>query len=291
MAGWDGILTELSNYKNPLDTVRQQYIQQMFELTKRNVILYHSAFLTKPVRNVDINDSDMSGFMNAVHGLDAALGLDLILHTPGGDPMAAESIVNYLRSKFNKDIRVIVPHMAMSAGTMIACAARVILMGKHSSLGPIDPQFNGIPAYDLMQLFREAKQGMTSGTNETAFWQKVLDDHPYIHMYRAIKAIELSETLAREWLGSCMYDETTDKVTIDQIVASLNENIKSKSHDRHFGADKCRSFGLKVNMLEDDNSLQDAVLSIFHTTTITFSKSNAIKIIESQNGSPYIVSN
>jgi ClpP class serine protease len=29
--------------------------------------------------------------------------------------------------------------MAMSAATMIACAADVIVMGKHSFLGPIDP--------------------------------------------------------------------------------------------------------------------------------------------------------
>ena len=45
-------------------------------------------------------------------------GLDLILHTPGGFPEAAESIVKYLRSKFSTNIRVIVPHLSMSAGTM-----------------------------------------------------------------------------------------------------------------------------------------------------------------------------
>ena len=76
-------------------------------------------------------------------------GLDLILHTPGGFPEAAESIVKYLRSKFSTNIRVIVPHLSMSAGTMIACAGKEIVMGKHSSLGPIDPQFNGIPVYSL----------------------------------------------------------------------------------------------------------------------------------------------
>ena len=50
------------------------------------------------------------------------------------DPAAAEAIVNYLRLKFDYDIRVIVPQLAMSAGTMIACAAKEIIIGKQSSL-------------------------------------------------------------------------------------------------------------------------------------------------------------
>ena len=36
---------------------------------------------------------------------------------------------------------------------MIACCGKEIVMGKHSSLGPIDPQFNGIPAYDILQMY------------------------------------------------------------------------------------------------------------------------------------------
>lgn len=96
--------------------------------------------------------------MNTVRGLDCSKGLDLILHTPGGSPMAAEAIVKYLRSKFGKDIRVIVPQLAMSAGTMIACSAKEIVMGKQSSLGPIDPQLNGIPAYSIQNEFEDAKQ-------------------------------------------------------------------------------------------------------------------------------------
>ncbi len=63
----------------------------------------------------------------------------MILHTPGGDIAATESIVDYLYCMFDKDIRVIVPQISMSAGTMIALASKEIVMGKHSNLGPIDP--------------------------------------------------------------------------------------------------------------------------------------------------------
>ena len=137
---------------------RRNYLKELSDYTGRNVIAYYSSWLSRQGQpNLDINDSDMTGFMNCIHGLDCTKGLDLILHTPGGSPAAAEAIVNYLRSKFNNDIRVIVPQLAMSAGTMIACSAKVIIMGKQSSLGPIDPQFNGIPAYNIMMEFEEAR--------------------------------------------------------------------------------------------------------------------------------------
>ena len=142
MAGWDEILREIQTTPGSFDVVRRKYLDKLSKYTGRNVIAYYSGFLTKPTApNTDINDSDMSGFMNALKGIDPTKGLDLLLHTPGGNPTAAESIVKYLRTKFDSDIRIIVPHMAMSAGTMIACCGKEIVMGKHSSLGPIDPQF------------------------------------------------------------------------------------------------------------------------------------------------------
>ena len=83
MAGWDDILTELNHTMSPSDFVRRKYLKQLSECTGRNTIAYYSAFLTRPnVQNIDINDSDMTGFMNALKGMDCTKGLDLILHTP-----------------------------------------------------------------------------------------------------------------------------------------------------------------------------------------------------------------
>jgi ClpP class serine protease len=93
--------------------------------------------------------------MSACHNVEKTKGLDLILHTPGGDLAATESIVNYLKSMF-ADIRVIVPQLAMSAGTIMACAARSIVMGKQSSLGPIDPQLGGRSAHGILEEFEQA---------------------------------------------------------------------------------------------------------------------------------------
>jgi ClpP class serine protease len=69
-------------------------------------------------------DADKEMFMTAVHKLDKGIGLDLIINTPGGDIAATESIIDYLYKMFGKDIVIFVPQIAMSAGTLMACAAK-----------------------------------------------------------------------------------------------------------------------------------------------------------------------
>lgn len=284
MAGWDEVLKELNETMSQADFVRRKYLKKLAEYTGRNVIAYYSGFLNKPNEsNTDINDLDMTRFMNSLRGMDCSKGLDLILHTPGGSPAAAEAIINYLRSKFNKDIRVIIPQIAMSAGTMMACSAKTIIMGKQSSLGPVDPQFNGIPAYNIKMEFEEAKKDLASNPEHAQYWAIKLQQYPAAFLKTAIDAIQLSSTLLREWLSTCMFEES-DKEIVDSIVAKLNEHDDSKTHGRHFNVEFCKSIGLKIELLEEDDELQDAVLSIHHAYMLTLGGTDAVKIIESNNG-------
>lgn len=285
MANWSDVFQEIQGTKSQFDSVRLKYLQELFGRTGRNIVSYYSAWLSKAtIPNLDISDADMTGFMTAVNGLDCTKGLDLILHTPGGDPAAAEAIVSYLRQKFNNDIRVIVPQLAMSAGTMIACAGKEIIMGRQSSLGPIDPQFAGIPAYNIKMEFEEAKEDLAKNPNNANYWAIKLQQYPAAFMKSAIDAIELSSELVRNWLGSCMFDRSKDATKIDDIVNCLNEHDNSKVHNRHFSADTCRRFGLNIKMMEDDNDLQDSILSLHHACMLTLEATPAVKIIENQNG-------
>ena len=106
---------------NAQQVVRKKYLTLLHQHTKRNLIAYYSGWLSKgSVFLSDINDEDKNGFMTTVHKLDRKLGLDLILHTPGGGIAATQSIVTYLQKMFGNDIRVFVPQISMSAGTIIA---------------------------------------------------------------------------------------------------------------------------------------------------------------------------
>ena len=161
MANWNEIMNEIKQQQSlgtSLDIVRRKYIKELNVLTGRNVICYYSGFLSNSNHpDVAINDNDMTGFMTAINKLDKNKGLDLIMHSPGGEVTATEAIGNYLREVFGNDIRVIVPQLAMSGGTMLTCIGKKIIMGKHSNIGPVDPQIGGTPCYGIIQEFEKAK--------------------------------------------------------------------------------------------------------------------------------------
>ena len=71
--------------------------------------------------------------------------IDIVLHTLGGDALAAEMVADAIRSH-KGPTRAYVPYIAMSAGTMIALAAKDLYMGSTATLGPIDTQYWGFPA-------------------------------------------------------------------------------------------------------------------------------------------------
>lgn len=141
MANWSEILDDVNTYQDSigrLNAIRQENLEKINSITGRNVISYYSGWLKNPeAPNIQINDNDINALMNAIYKLDSSKGLDIILHTPGGDIAATESIVNYLQSVFSNNIRAIIPQLSMSAGTMIALSCNSIIMGKQSSLGPI----------------------------------------------------------------------------------------------------------------------------------------------------------
>ena len=299
MPTWGELLIELQPHKNSdgtdtpglsLDQLRGKYLKKLSEKTGRNIISYYSGWLKQGKnQTIDINDSDITGFMNAIHGLDCTKGVDIILHTPGGNPTATEGIVKYLHNKFGKDIRVIVPQMAMSAGTMLACASKEILMGAHSCLGPIDPQYGGIPAYNIIKEFKEAKTDLENNPSSKEYWKIQFDKYPAAFFYSVCDAIKLSEILVAEWLKEYMfYEEDKQDVTkkVNRIISKLNSN--NKSHSRHFTYDSCSSIGLNVSKIEDDQELQNLILSVHHSYIITLDASSATKIIENQNGQRFI---
>ncbi|MGA2545211.1 MAG: serine protease [Rectinemataceae bacterium] len=69
--------------------------------------------------------------------------LSLFLYSRGGQTAAAWSIANLLK-QFCKQFEVIVPARAHSAATIICLGASSIIMTKQATLGPIDPNFNGL---------------------------------------------------------------------------------------------------------------------------------------------------
>lgn len=290
MPNWNEVLRQLQGYQDrarkSLDLVRRRYLKKLRKHTGRNVIAYYSGFLSKPnVAQSEITDEDKNGFMMAIHRLDRPLGLDLILHTQGGSIAATESIVDYLRRMFSSNIRAIVPQIAMSAGTMIACSCQEIVMAKHSSLGPIDPHLRGIPAAGVKDEFARACKEVKEDKSKIPIWQAIIGQYRPGFLSQCENVIKWSEQFVRTQLEATMFEGTKDaSKRARKIVKKLADYSGNKNHGRHIHIDECDEIGLNVSPLEDDPTLQDLVLTLHHCYMHVFQNTLAFKMIENHLG-------
>ena len=294
MPRWGELIKEIKKLvengeKAPYDLIRRKYLLKLFEYTKRPTIVYASAWTNGKSGHVSIDEGDRKGFMEAINGLKSDQ-LDLIIHSPGGSAEETERIVKYLREKFNH-IRAIIPYSAMSAATMLACSADEIIMAKHSYMGPIDPQVSivgkgFIPAQAILDEFEQAKKEILTNPETMRVWVPLLQPIAGKGILKVCEnLIELSRDLVKEWLKNYMFKEEPDATTKSEKIAEyLSDHNNFKTHGRGLNYKDLSRLGLKIQLLEDDQNLQDRVLSVFHAYDLTFDKTDAVKIIENHKG-------
>lgn len=140
------------------------------------------------VRYIDIDDAE--DVIRAIRDTDPETPIDIVLHTPGGLVIASLQIAAAL-SQHRGRVTAIVPHLAMSGGTLIALAADRIIMAPHAMLGPIDPQINGFPAASLARVVRE--KPIAEIDDQTLIWADIGE-----------KATHQVAAAANKLLGRCM---------------------------------------------------------------------------------------
>jgi hypothetical protein len=230
-----------------------------------------------------ITNEDINGLMATIYGMDWRRNLTLILHTPGGVTNATESIVAYLRSKFD-DIEVIIPTFAMSAGTMISLASNRIVMGRQSQLGPIDPQFvfgNGVlSAGAVVDQFERAKKEILADRATAHVWAPILQAVGPALLQEAQNALAYGERMVAQWLERYMFKGRPDAPEDAARAAHhFNDASMHKSHGRRIDRDEARTNGIVVEDLETDQILQDQVLTAYHLATIIFEQTPAAKFM------------
>ena len=181
------------------------------------------SFLGIPLaRYIDIDDSER--VLRAIRAAQKDVPIDIILHTPGGLALAATQIAMALKAHPSKKT-VIVPHYAMSGGTLIAFAADSIIMDPHAALGPVDPQLGdaqgSYPATSLLQVVSKKK------IDE-------MDDKTLIYAEEARKAMEQMRSLLRKILEGKCGGENLETI--------IEEFVSGKyTHDHPFMAEQARS--------------------------------------------------
>ncbi|WP_025270452.1 SDH family Clp fold serine proteinase [Hippea sp. KM1] len=177
------------------------------------------------MRFLDIEDSE--AILRAIRITPEDMPIDMIIHTPGGVALAATQIANALADRKAK-VRVIVPHYAMSGGTLIALAADEIIMDDYAVLGPIDPQLGSEPAASIVKI-KELKE------------IKDISDETLIKIDVSQKALKQMHATAKSILIKKGYDEDT----ADRIAKELSSG--KWTHDYPITVNQAKELGLKIS--------------------------------------------
>jgi Serine dehydrogenase proteinase len=211
--------------------LRQLLIRDIQAETGRTLLVYF-AVVTDPRAQIVIGDDAYFAEMLR----DAKGGaVDLMIETPGGFTDPTEKIVSVLRT-LAPDLRVVVPCLAKSNGTMLALAGSNIVMGPTSELGPADPFItispgNAVPAHFL------------KGPNVDPIIAKIAE-----------YAIAHTMKLAGDLLSSgMMKGKTQDE--IKHVVQALASREQYPSHGSVIDADEAVRLGLSVTKLGPDDEL------------------------------------
>jgi hypothetical protein len=286
MSTWD----EIVNQTDPLNNFFN-YIEKISEHTKNTTICYLTAFtVLKPAVPSpfhSIIDQDMQGFMTCSKGI-GKKKLDLIIHTPGGDYEATKRIINYLHETYEY-IRVFVPHMAMSGGTLIACGADEIYMGPYSSLGPTDPQVyinnNFVPIDAVINEFEEAFKEVKDDPSKALLWNERLKMLP-LGQFKAIENMKLnSQKYLEELLLLRNLKNNPDKSK--KAAEYFNSYNNASTHGKGVSLQVAKEY-LNVKDLRVDKLLEDYVLSVYHASSLLFQRTSIQKIIANNRHKSYI---
>lgn len=208
-----------------------------------------------------INDGMYYTIRNLLDKHPISDGLFLVLDTPGGDQMYAYRTMKYLDNLYkNKPVYVIVPDMAMSAGTLMALGADKIYMFPDSCLGPLDPQ-KPHPEDDTMISTLDIRDAISIIAAQTAAATRIiLQDNLEVGMPKTL-AINLATDSAVK-----LFQPITSK--IDPY--HLNESVRVSELNSMYGARL-----LMMRMTKEDPSKAISISSdltnnyMFHGYAIT----------------------
>jgi ClpP class serine protease len=182
------------------------------------------SFLGIPVaRYIDIEDSE--AVLTAIRLTPDNVPLDIVLHTPGGLVLAAEQIAEALK-RHPATVTVLIPHYAMSGGTLIALAARELIMDPNAVLGPVDPQIGEYPAVSILRAVEQPNPNR--------------DDRTLILADIAHKALRQVKETVLGLLRDRMPEEQAE-----MVADALTQGYWT--HDYPINEDQARALGLKVS--------------------------------------------
>lgn len=262
---------------------RRRIIQAIENRINSKVISYTAAF-ENPLSG--ISSKDIMPYEDMLTSIGNVESIALIMHSPGGDPNAAEKIIKMTRS-YCENFKFIVPNSAKSAATLISLGADEILMGHLSELGPIDPQItyrlpNGQwvmrPGQSIIDSFQKIKEDIDRSNRLSQAYIPILNNIDIALLDYAEKQRERSGELAKSLLQKYMLKDDLNKAS--EIATYLADANKHLSHGKLIDRTEALALGLNVTFLDKESDLWKLIWELHCRTTMAVNSGKSIKVIE-----------
>jgi len=221
-------------------------------LRGRPLLVYTTKYPGAPPKApISITVEDVDGFTDLLGCVQGSEEVDVLIHSPGGSPEATERIVGLLRTTFKK-VYFLVPHSAYSAATMLALSGNEIVLHPSATLGPIDPQVNGVPARSTQRGFNKVRDILREQGPEAIPAYAPLIEKLTLELLEICEdSLSLSKELAREWLTNYMFagDESAAE-KIETAIEFFSNYDQHKTHSRPFTFAKLEHLKLKIRLAE-----------------------------------------
>jgi hypothetical protein len=242
------------NLGNEILTMRLACYESIEKIRQRPLLIYASKFINAlpgTPNNIDISDID--GFTDLVQSIRGkSKSVDVLLHSPGGQPDATERIVHILRNDFD-EVHFIVPHSAYSAATMLALSGDSITLHPSATLGPIDPQINGTPARSIKRGFEKVKEIIkTEGPEALPAYIPLIEKYSLDLLEICEDSEKLSKELVSNWIMDFMLKgKEKHENQVKDSVEYFSDYDTHLLHSRPLVIGKLKQFDLNIFQSED----------------------------------------
>jgi len=267
-----------------LSNLRQAVYAEIEAIRGRPLIVYAAKFQAQPGAPIAIDVTDVDAFTDLVSSFGPEIQeIDVLIHSPGGDPAATERIVNILRTRFVK-VHFLIPHSAYSAATMLALSGNTIVLHPSGTLGPIDPQINGVPARAIRRGFDKVKDTIKNeGPEALPAYIPLIEKHSLELLEICEDSEKLSKELVTDWLLKYMFNGDTNKEEqIGEAVLYFSDYDTHLIHSRPLSIDKLRQFNLQLSLA--DGELKDLLWEAYIMVNGLLSITTMVKLFENTRG-------
>jgi hypothetical protein len=248
------------------------------------LIVYASKFTDGSPQGspVSIELNDVDGFTDLVNHIDDSETIDVLIHSPGGSPVATERLVTIIRSKFSH-VNFLIPHSAYSAATMLALSGDKIILHPNATLGPIDPQINGIPARSIKRGFENVKKKIIEeGPEALPAYLPLIEKYTLDLLELCDDSEKLSKELVRNWIRKYMFKGKISSSIIKKAIDYFSDYDRHLIHARPLTFNKIKH--LKLNIETADAPLSELLWESYILLNGFFNISPFVKVYESAHG-------